>query len=276
MKITDTSEEIFSAYKDGHFDLDLWGSYMERCVPGAKDICLSDMRSCIDSGYSWEEDLLPVLENVLSSRDRLAETVKSFRHVTSGLEEKILARFGHSVDVDIILYLGLCNGAGWVTEVGGKMTVLLGIEKILELNWCDIDHMNGLILHELGHAYHAQYGKFRIETDSLSETFKWKMFTEGVAMVFEQEIIGDPEYFHQDKDGWKDWCDANADYIRESFVQDLPSMTYENQRYFGDWVSFEGHIDVGYYLGAKFVRTLMENASFDEIISYDLFVIMSL
>ena len=149
MKITDTSEEIFSAYKDGHFDLDLWESYMDRCVPGAKDICLSDMRSCIDTGYSWEKDLLPVLENVISSQDKLSEAVASFRQVTSDLEMKILSRFGRSVDVDVVLYLGLCNGAGWVTEVNGKTSVLLGIEKILELSWCDTDHMNGLILHEL-------------------------------------------------------------------------------------------------------------------------------
>lgn len=270
MKITDTSEEIFSAYKDGHFDLDLWGSYMDLCVPGAKDICLSDMRSCIDSGYSWEKDLLPVLESVISSRDKLSEAVSSFRQVTSDLEKKILSRFGRSVDVDIVLYLGLCNGAGWVTEVNGKTSVLLGIEKILELSWCDIDHMNGLILHELGHAYHAQYGKFKEDTSSMPDVFLWKLFTEGVAMVFEQEIAGDASYFHQDKDGWKNWCDTNEKYLFDSFFQDLPSMTYENQRYFGDWVSFEGHTDVGYYLGTKFVRSLMEKASFDEVITYDL------
>ena len=29
-------------------------------------------------------------------------------------------------------------------------------------------------------------------------------------MVFEQEFIGDAEYFHQDRNGWKEWCDKNS------------------------------------------------------------------
>lgn len=40
------------------------------------------------------------------------------------------------------------------------------------------------------------------------------------------------------------------------------------QRYFGDWVNFEGHADVGYYLGARFVRYLLRNDCFENIINY--------
>lgn len=89
-------------------------------------------------------------------------------------------------------------------------------------------------------------------------------------MVFEQELIGDCNYFHQDKKGWKQWCDAHFQRILQAFSHDLDSMTQENQRYFGDWVRFEGQPDVGYYLGARFVRFLMESDSFDNIISYDI------
>ena len=38
------------------------------------------------------------------------------------------------IDVEIVLYLGLCNGAGWVVTIDNKTYCLLGIEKILELN----------------------------------------------------------------------------------------------------------------------------------------------
>ena len=45
-------------------------------------------------------------------------------------------------------------------------------------------------------------------------------------------------------------------------------MTQEDQRYFGDWVSFEGYGDTGYYLGTKFVRYMLKDTEFDKIIEY--------
>ena len=47
-------------------------------------------------------------------------------------------------------------------------------------------------------------------------------------------------------------------------------MTPENQRYFGDWVSFDGYGDVGYHLGTDLVRYLLKEESFDDVINYDL------
>jgi hypothetical protein len=48
----------------------------------------------------------------------------------------------------------------------------------------------------------------------------------------------------------------------------MKNMTRENQRYFGDWVSFEGYGDTGYYLGARFIRFLLEYDTFDRLILY--------
>ena len=87
-------------------------------------------------------------------------------------------------------------------------------------------------------------------------------------MTFEQEIVGCEEFFHQDKGGWKDWCDGHLELIKQSFTRDLKTMTKEDQRYFGDWVSFEGHGDTGYYLGNRFVRYLLKSDFFDNIIQY--------
>ncbi len=50
----------------------------------------------------------------------------------------------------------------------------------------------------------------------------------------------------------------------------MKSMTHETQRYFGDWVDFEGHGDTGYYLGTKLVRFMLKADSFDIIIKYDI------
>ena len=86
-------------------------------------------------------------------------------------------------------------------------------------------------------------------------------------MYFEQVLVGDADYFHQDKDGWRDWCEARFGQIVADFHTDLPEMTRQNQRYFGDWVSYCGRGDVGYYLGTKFVHRLCVRYRFAELIS---------
>ena len=269
MKIIDTVKEALTAFANGRFDLEKWEKYIDAAVPGAKEPCLSDMRECVGAGFSFEKNFLPVLNAVWSDRAKRAEAIDSFHAVADTLDEKITARFGRTVDVDLILYLGLCNGAGWVTPVGGRTVVLFGIEKIMELGWQGRDAMTALILHELGHVYQDEYGVLEREFDDAPDGFLWQLFTEGVAMVFEQEVMNDPDYFHQYDDNWKDWCGAHLAQICASFCADLPGMTYENQRYFGDWARYEGKGDVGYYLGARFVRFLLQNDGFDRLICYD-------
>ena len=269
MNLIDTSEQMLSAFDSGRFALEKWEAYMDAFLPKAKAPCLADMRQCLKAGFCWETDFFPVLNAVYRDQEERKAAIRTFRAVTEHLERKLIERFGRSVETDLILYLGLCNGAGWVTTLGGRSAVLFGIEKIMELGWYSADTMNGLVLHELGHVYQAQYGVLERETHTLSDRFLWQMFTEGVAMVFEQELVGDAEYYHQDADGWKQWCDRNAVHIARSFQADLTRMTPETQRYFGDWVRFEGRGDVGYYLGARFVRYLLACDAFDRVIGYE-------
>ena len=47
-------------------------------------------------------------------------------------------------------------------------------------------------------------------------------------------------------------------------------MSRGNQRYFGDWVSYKGHGDTGYFLGAKWVQSLLLHHSFQEVIQLPL------
>ena len=270
LKIVDTSGGFLSAFEQDVFSLTKWEAYMDRSVPGAKKMCIEDMKECIGAGFSWEKDFLPVLNEAGRNEMLREKAIRTFLDVTKDLNRKICDRFGKTVNAELILYLGLCNGAGWVTAINGKTVVLFGIEKIMELNWCDIDAMNGLVIHELGHVYQSQYGVLDRTFEKKSDSFLWQLFTEGIAMVFEQEIAADPEYYHQDTDGWKVWCDRNAERIRQSFFTDLPQMSEKNQRYFGDWTDFDGHGDTGYYLGARFVRFLMERDEFDRIIQYEI------
>ena len=269
MHVIDTTDRMTSSFASGSFRLADWEAYLEAAVPGAKDLCLADMRECLEAGYSWDGDYLPVLNAVLREPDKRTTAIDSFHTLTDGLDAVITNRFGRTVDADLVLYLGLCSGAGWVTTVRGRTTILFGIEKILELNWQDTDAMTALIYHELGHVYQAQYGVLERACDSLPDQFLWQLFTEGIAMVFEQELVGSPEFYHQYGPEWKRWCDGHAELLRRSFRDDLGTMTRANQRYYGDWVRFEGHGDTGYYLGARFVRFLLRSDSFDRLIRYD-------
>ena len=270
MRIIDTSDTIFNAYVNGEFNLDKWQKYMDKALPNIKELCLEDMKEVIKAGYSYEECFLPILNKVYKDQDKYQEALKSFRLVIKDLDQKLIKRFGRTVDADIILYLGLGNGAGWVIDINNRITILLGIEKIIELDWVSTQSMNALILHELGHAYQDQYGNPHPKLDTLRDEFIWQLFTEGIAMVFEQEILNNPNSYHQYDDKWREWCQDNLDIIKQSFYQDIDTMTHDNQSYFGDWVKFRGYGDTGYYLGTQFVRYVMNYDSFDNIINYDI------
>ena len=270
MKIINTSTEMLSSFEMGHFDIKKWNNYIDRTVPGARKLCTDDMKECIDSGYSWENDYLPVLNNVFQNNEARYIIIKEFSDITDTLEERIIDIFQRTVEVDVILYLGLCNGAGWATKINNRQVVLLGIEKIMELGWYEKDKMTALIFHELGHIYHRQHGLWNDKEISLPNQFLWQLFSEGIAMVFEQDLLGDPDFYQQDINGWKKWCDDNYSIIRDSFNRDIYYMNHNNQKYFGDWVSFEGYGDTGYYLGTRFVRFLLEDDSFDNLILYDI------
>ena len=270
IKIIDTYPQINSLFENGIFNQRNWEVYINSVYENCAHVFMDDLKECLDNGsYVYEKDVLPVL-NAVSNHPELENLHASFCEVTEDLNHKVMECFGRVVDIDIVLYVGLCNGAGWVTNINGRDVILLGIEKILELNWCDVNAMRGLVYHELGHVYHKQHGVFQQHSDSNSQKFVWQLFTEGVAMYFEQALVMDFCYYHQDKNGWLEWCENHFRQIVADFHSDLPTMTKSNQRYFGDWVSYNGKGDVGYYLGTKFVQQLCGNYDFDRLINLDI------
>lgn len=270
IRIIDTRSHIESLFDNGTFDLKKWEIYIDSIYEESAVIFKSDLQECLDSGYyDYEKDILPVIQAV-HGHSSLETLCSSFDKVTACLNKRVFDCFGHELDIDIVLYLGLCNAAGWVTNINGRDVILLGVEKILELKWYDEDSMRGLVYHELGHVYHKQYGVFSQYSDNGSRNFVWQLFTEGIAMCFEQILVNDLDYYHQNKDGWLDWCNDHYQQIKEDFHADLPTMTRFDQRYFGDWVDYRGWGDVGYYLGAKFVHHLCNKCSISQLINKDI------
>lgn len=270
MRIINLAADLSPIYPGGRFDLACWEAYIRRADPSLADLCLEDMKTDIAAGMvDFDRDLKPVLDACWRDAPARREAIASFEAVTAELDERISACFGRTVEADVILYPGLCSGAGWVTKLRGRDVILLGLEKITELRWCSEDDMRGLIFHELGHVYQRQYGVLDRTCSTFRQQFLWQLFTEGVAMRFEQLLAGDMNYFHQDRDGWANWCSQRLAQIRADFLTDLDTMRRDNQRWFGDWVRYEGRGDVGYFLGARFVAFICRDRAFDEILSLE-------
>lgn len=271
MKIIDTFEQIEAMCASGMFDEAKWTNYIRALSPTVERLNREDMQECLSTGkFTFENDYLPVLNAACADGAARKKAHESFLRCAEGLEEKVIRAFGRCPDIDIYFYFGLCGGAGWVTEVDGRLSVLLGLEKIVELDWTGLDNMNGLLIHELGHCYQAVFGVLERGGDCPRKEYLWQLFIEGIAMYFEQRICGGSEYFHQYTVEWKDWCDSHLETIKADFESELDDMSLATQRYFGDWASYEGHGDVGYYLGCRLIQFAMKSHSFDELITWDI------
>ncbi len=257
MKIINTCEEIKATFVDG-FNIDLWRKYTKEISNELPSKCENDAK-----GYDFENDVLPVL-NLALNNEKIDFVSKNFQSVIKTLNSNLDKLFDKEPDINIVLYLGLCNGAGWATTLDGKNTVLLGIEKIIELGWGDETNMRALILHEIGHLWHKLNGNLHIPEYTKRRKGIAQLYCEGVAMVCEHILCGDDEFYHQDKNGWLDWCYKNENQIKREYLRRLDNKE-SVQDFFGDWCSYNGRSDVGYFLGCRFVRFLMKANSLKEI-----------
>ena len=257
MKIINTCDKIKSVFANG-FDIELWRKYAGEISHELPSKCKNDAKS-----YDFNNDILPVLEKALSN-EKIDFVSRNFQTVIDTLNDNMSKLFANKPDINIVLYLGLCNGAGWATTLDGKNTVLLGIEKIIELSWGDETNMRALILHEIGHLWHKLNGNLHIPEYTKRRKGIAQLYCEGVAMVCEHILCGDDEFYHQDKDGWLDWCYKNENEIKREYLRRLDKKI-SVQDFFGDWCSYNGHSDVGYFLGCRFVEHLMKTHSLKEI-----------
>lgn len=247
MRVIDSFDSVFSCFEDGIFSLEKWRAYAGSISPQLIDKCLADA-----SDYDFTGQVLPVLNAFAAQPEKAMQAHDAFVRHMDALPEM-------DVDATVVMYLGLCSGAGWATELDGRPAVLLGLEKIVELDWCDDASMAALIDHELGHLWHFQH---RTAPEFPSAAL-WQLYTEGMAMYFEQRLAGDRLYFHQNKNGWLAWCEANRDALLDEYARRV-AVGESVQDFFGDWCSYQGHSDVGYYLGSvlvwRFAERCTENA----------------
>lgn len=257
MKIINTCDKI-KTFFSGSFDITVWRKYAGEISKELPSKCENDAKE-----YDFNKSVLPVLEAALNE-ENLDFVIRNFQTVIDTLNDNLSKLFDTEPDINIVLYLGLCNGAGWATTLDGKSTILLGIEKIIELNWGDETNMRALILHEIGHLWHKMNGRLYLPDFTKRRKAIQQLYQEGVAMVCEHILCGDSDFWHQDKDGWLDWCRKNETEIKKEYLRRLDSNE-SVQDFFGDWCSYNGYSDVGYYLGCRFVEYLMKSHSLKEI-----------
>ena len=249
-------------FENGTFSIDKWKYYIENVFSGLSEVVIEDA-----SGYNFEKDIVPIINNVYDNKERINKLEIIFHDVLKDVDEIIKKKTGRNLECEIILYLGLGNGAGWVIEHCGKTLILLGIEKILKLNLDKYDEMKKLIFHELGHVYQSQYGTLNKQFDSKSLQMLWQLYMEGIAVYFEQSIMEGNTSNTQYLNFWKESLEKSLPQLKKDFRNDLDVLNDRfTQRYFGDWVFYNGYCDAGYFLGEKFVNYLCLKKEFNDIL----------
>jgi hypothetical protein len=263
MRIINTFDNIGSCFPQGHFHMEAWRKYAGNISPNLAEKCEADA-----AAYDFQTDIVPVAEGVIRHKEKSAQASRSFLAVAQALAAGMGRLFQDEIPLDIIFYLGLCNGAGWATTLDGRDAILLGVEKIVELNWQDTASMQALIYHEIGHIWHKTYGNSYPSVSSQGDASLIQLYREGIAMVCEQLLCQDDSYFHQDQDGWLDWCLSHKDEIKAEYLRRMDKGE-STQDFFGGWNSYQGHSDLGYFLGCEFIKYLQNLFSLTQIAKLD-------
>lgn len=269
MKIIDTYGKINNCFIEEKFNISLWEKYADSIFPNLSNKLDEDSKD-----YDFEKEILPVIQDLFRIKEKALLAHSAFIKATENLSNIALEKLGENIDVSIVLYLGLCNGTGWATEVNGQKVILLGIEKIVELDWCSETALKGLIYHELGHIFHYKNRLIKDLLNTDNDKSLFQLYTEGFAMYIEQILCGDSEFYHQNTNGWLDWCKNNQKRMYQLFLTKI-NNNESTQDFFGDWNSIEGKSDVGYYLGCELVKHLSLQYKLKELANLNLTTIQN-
>lgn len=266
IRIVDLFIDIDHCFINNVFSKEKWDDYILMHLPYAKTVIEEDIEK-----YNYEAQILPVLNNMYIDTDRLQIMHNLFLSVVKDIEQKIQLKLPEtSIDAIIVFFLGLCNGAGWAISINNTPHVFLGIEKIIELNWDNRTDIMGLIYHELGHLWHFQNRTTELPVLATSkDEALWQLYTEGVAMNFEQLLCEDDLFYHQNKDGWLDWCIDNKSILFNEYIEVI-ERNESHQKFFGDWCNYLGVSDIGYYLGCELIRFANKSMTSLEILNLSL------
>ncbi len=209
--------------------------------------------------YSWKSVASELVFK--RTKDDFNKMIKAHGNILEIMEEVNLNAkevFNLDLQINIVLYCGLCNSAGWVDYYNGKRTILYGIDKIAELNWHTIDKLKSLLSHELCHVIHFEmrgedYLPSNIERNNYNEGI-WFIYGEGFAQFFQSKLLGS----ETDSRGseWINKCKDKESQLKKLYLESLYDKDIGTRDFFGDWFKVLGISDVGYFLGAELIKEL--------------------
>lgn len=236
--------------------IELWKTSYISNYPELEEKCIKDYE---DMGINWREYAEKSVFN--RTKDDFNKMLEAHSNIIDTLEvinKRAVEIIDICLNINIILYCGLCNSAGWVDKYNGKRAILYGIDKIAELNWHEKEKIEPLLAHELCHVIHFELRREdclprNIENNKYNKGI-WNLYEEGFAQYFENILTG------KDTDSrgieWVENCNKKEAELKSKYINALDNTEIGTKEFFGDWFQVLGISDAGYYLGSRFIEEL--------------------
>lgn len=265
--------DTFINFKEGFEDkldisvkdkIKLWEQIYENSYPIILHKCKKDFG---DEGYKWKDIAKDMVFNrTKDDFEKMLEAHHNINIMMDNINDKVRDSFDLDLDINIVLYAGLCNSAGWVDEYDGKMAILYGIDQIAKLDWHTHDKIEPLLAHELMHVIHfyiRNKNNINDKHETMYEEGLWRVYIEGFAQFYQTKLMSEEKESRGIE--WIRACDDNIRKIKKLYLQALNDKEKGTNDFFGDWYKVIGISDTGYYLGQEFIRYLSRKYSFYEI-----------
>ncbi len=254
MNVYDCFRNVLDIYNNTQTSkrFEAWIAYMKK-YPTLLNFCMLDY---------IEEGLSPRhigLKKVFHRKVRIDYMMQAYNNLKASVLEaecNVQRIFPHTpIDIDIVLYHGLGNGAGTATVLNKRPTLLFGIEKIADLKWHNPERIGALFMHEYAHLLHHSVREESIEKsyDNPYDDAYYKLYIEGVATFLEGVLykreVTQPNWFKQ--------CINNEAKIKAAFLKTL-ELKEDVKPYFGDWNPPLDIPESAYFMGMQIVSMMHE------------------
>ncbi len=235
--------------------MSLWPELLARQIEDYSSQNLDWRQIAREKVFPYLTERLPAMQQAHQNLLELCEPIYSRAQQALAFDSK----------ANLVIYVGIGCGAGWVTPFRGLPAILFGLENIAESDWSAPETITGLVAHEIGHLAHyywrAQDGK------AIGSGPWWQLYEEGFAQHCESLIL-DSDTWHQasggNDDNWLDWCQSHKGWLAAEFVRTVDAGKPVSL-FFGSWFEICGQSETGYFLGCEAIKELEKRFNLIEI-----------
>lgn len=218
-------------------------------------------------GYNWNDvAITKVFNRRQEDYSFMMEAYNNILDIFLDIDKRVKEIFSIDLDINIVIYVGLCNAAGWVDEYEGKRAMLFGIDKIAELRWETKEQLDSLVSHELCHVVHYYIRGEVIPKWAEKNKYNngiWNIYEEGFAQYYENKLS--KSQFDSRGENWIEICKEKERELKKLYIEALKNEERGTCEFYGDWFKVLGISDAGYYLGAKLIESLNEKYDINSI-----------